>query len=170
MSHIYFIRHGQSQLNVEHRVAGTTDTPLTAEGRRQAKAAGKAAKDIGIDYIISSPLSRAHDTAKLIAKEIGYPEDKIEVNPLFIERHFGSREAQPYQADFNYDGIVDAEQSTDFLARTRRAVDYLHSLPYKKILVVSHGATGRALRHHLIPDQPFHHPGRYANADMIRLK
>jgi probable phosphoglycerate mutase len=167
MTHIYFVRHGLSELNVAGMVAGVTDTPLVNEGRRQAKLAGKAAKKLGIQHMICSPLSRAHETAKIIAKEIGYPEDKIEVNPMFIERNFGEREAQPYVPDFDYDGIKDAEKLDEFLSRAERAVRYLETLPYDKIMVVSHGATGRALRHHLIPHQPYHLSIKYNNAEIV---
>ncbi len=167
MTHLYFIRHGLSQLNTEGKVAGHTETPLTDEGKQQAQQAGKKAQNLGIEHIISSPLSRAYDTAKIIAKEIGYPIDKIEVNPLFIERYFGSMEAKPYNHDIDYDGIVDAEKAATLVARAEMAIRYLHSLPYDKILVVSHGSTGRALRHHLVEDKPFHFPQRFENADLV---
>ncbi len=167
MTHLYFIRHGLSQLNVEGKVAGTTETPLTEIGKQQASAAGKNTKGLGIEHIISSPLSRALDTAKLIAKEIGYPVNKIEINPLFIERSFGVMEAQPYRPDMNYDGVVDAEELSSLLTRAEQAIKYLHTLPYNKILVVSHGSTGRALRHHLEADKPFHFPKRFANAELV---
>lgn len=167
MTHLYFVRHGLSQLNVDGKIAGVTDTPLVPEGKTQAKHAGKKAKNLGIEHIISSPLSRAHETARIIAKEIGYPEDKIEVNPLFIERNFGSLEGTDYRPDTDYDGISDAEKTHEFLSRAELCVKYLHSLPYNKILVVSHGATGRALRHHLFEDQPFHLPVKYNNAELV---
>lgn len=167
MKTIYFVRHGESELNVARKVAGHTETPLTKEGRAQAKRAGKQAKDLGIEHIISSPLERAHDTAKIIAKEMKYPVSKIEVNPLFIERFFGAMEAQPYKPDTDYDGIADAELTHLFLARAEQAVAYLKSLPYSKILVVSHGATGRALRHHIVADMPFHHPVKFENAQIV---
>lgn len=167
MTHLYFVRHGLSQLNTEKRVAGTTQTPLTKTGKEQAKSTGKDAQNLGIEHIISSPLSRAYDTAKIIAKEIGFPINKIEVNPLFIERHFGSMEGQPYTPDVNYDGIADAEKKEVFLARAHLAIKYLHTLPYNKILIVGHGATGRALRHHLVADKPFDYPERFANAELV---
>lgn len=167
MTHIYFIRHGLSQLNVEGKFAGSTDTPLVQKGKEQASRAGKKAKDLGIDHIISSPLSRAYDTAKIIADEIGYPQDKIEVNPLFTERNFGAMEKMPYMPDIDFDGIADAEKLNVFLARAKQAVKYLRTLPYSKILVVSHGSTGRALRHHLVDDKPFDYPVRYENAELV---
>ena len=167
MTHLYFVRHGQSELNAAGRVAGVIDTPLTDEGRDQATETGKKAKSLGIEYIIASPLSRAYDTAKLIAKEIGYSEDKIEINPMFAERDYGAMEGAPYVPYTSYDEVEGAEKTADLLARSERAVKYLESLPYEKILVVSHGSLGRALRHHMVVDQPFHMPIKYANAELI---
>lgn len=167
MTHLYFVRHGLSQLNIEGKFAGITETPLSEEGKKQASQTGKNAKNLGIDHIISSPLSRAYDTAKIIAKEIDYPIENIEVNPLFIERSFGSIERQPYRPDIDFDGIVDAENTNTLLARAEHAINYLHTLPYHKILVVSHGSTGRALRHHLVNNQPFNNPKRFKNAEIV---
>lgn len=167
MTHLYYVRHGLSELNVAGRISGFIDTPLVEDGRKQAKEAGQNAKNLEIEHIITSPLSRAYETAKIIAKEIGYPEKDIEVNPMFIERHFGAMEGQPYRPDFNYDGIIDAEQTHVLLSRSELALRYMEGLPYNKILVVSHGAFGRALRHHLIPNEPFHTPIKYANAEII---
>src|SRR5687768_1595036 len=96
MKHLYFIRHGESQFNVENKWAGTSDPPLTDTGHEQAKAAGRHAKRKGInfDVIISSPLQRAHHTAKHIANELGYSHDKIELNDLLMERHYGILEGE----------------------------------------------------------------------------
>src|SRR5581483_5723923 len=76
MKKLYFIRHGESVSNVERWHAGRIDTPLTERGRQQAREAGKKAKaqKLHFDLIVSSPLSRALETARIIAKEIGYPE------------------------------------------------------------------------------------------------
>ncbi len=157
MKHFYFIRHGLTEMNKAELWSGTTETSLTKEGRAQATAAGKdlAAKNVHIDHIVASPLTRAHDTAKLVAKEIGYPEDKIELNSLFIERHFGALEGQPWHVDIDLDGVVDIETSHEILERARLAIEYLESLPYDSILVVAHGSIGRAIRSHLLADHPY---------------
>ncbi len=168
MTHLYFIRHGESELNAAGLIAGSIETPLTKTGRAQAKAAGEKARSLGIEYIISSPLERARDTAIIFAQEIGYDTEKIEYNPMLSERHFGVMEGKPYtRSRRSYDDIEDAEKTSALLDRADRAVKYLESLPYKKILVVSHGSFGRALRHQLFEDQPFHMPLKYANAVLI---
>lgn len=64
MTRIIFIRHGQSQANVENRFAGHLDVPLTELGKIQAKCAAEyIIKREKIDKIYSSDLSRAYDTA-----------------------------------------------------------------------------------------------------------
>lgn len=149
MKKLYFIRHGLSQMNIEGRWSGTSETPLSAEGRKQAKVAGQHAKGLAIDYIVCSPLSRALETAKIIAEEIGYPIDKIHTNSLFIERHWGELEGEKWDPDLNLDGIVDIETKDNVIKRARLAIDFLNTLDAHNILVVSHGSFGRAMRHHL---------------------
>ena len=141
-------------MNKQGLWSGTTETPLSPEGRRQAKAAGRQAKDLNIDYIVCSPLSRAHDTAKIVAAEIGYPLDKIHVNDLFIERHWGSLEGQPWSPDLDLDGFSDIESKDTIIERARLALEFLKTVEAQNILVVSHGSFGRAMRHHLI-DHPY---------------
>ena len=90
-SHIYITRHGESQWNVEGKVQGITDTPLTERGIQQAHELAKKIKESGIkiDEILHSPLSRAADTAKIIAEENGLP---LSLEPRLIEQNFGEFE------------------------------------------------------------------------------
>lgn len=155
MKRLYFVRHGQSTLNLSGHFAGATDAPLTALGRNQAKAAGRAAKTLAIDTIISSPMERARETSKIIAKEIGYPKDKIIVNKLFVERDFGGLEGAPWAPDLDLDGISDIETVDSILERARLALEFLHTHKGDNILVVGHGAFGRALRSIIHPDYVF---------------
>lgn len=157
MKKLYFIRHGLSEMNKSGHYAGTIETPLSEEGRAQAKAAGQKAKDLDIDLIVSSPLSRALETAQIIARQIGYPEDKILINPLFIERSWGDWEGKPFRPikEDEFDTIPNAEKSHDLVDRAGKALDFLNSLPAQHILVASHGTFGRALRHHVLEDMPF---------------
>jgi len=172
MKRLYFIRHGLSQGNIDGVWSGTIDTPLSPLGKQQAKLAGRKAKDLKVDYIISSPLSRAHDTAKIVAKEIGYPTDKIHINELFIERHFGELEGKSWSPDLNLDGITDIETVDTLLERARLALEYIKTLPEENILIVSHGSFGRALRSNITGEKFHNHrPPKEAllpNAEVIR--
>ena len=75
MHKLYFTRHGETVWNVENKICGMTDSPLTERGRAQARALGQKVKSGGyaIDEILYSPLSRAADTAKAIADATGIP-------------------------------------------------------------------------------------------------
>ena len=73
MGKLYFVRHGESEWNTVGRICGATDIPLTDRGREMAKetAARIIEEGIKIDKIISSPLSRAYETAKIIGEVLG---------------------------------------------------------------------------------------------------
>ena len=95
-NHIYITRHGESQWNIEGKVQGVTDTPLTAKGIEQAHELAKKIKESGlkIDEILYSPLSRATDTAKIVAEENGLP---LTLEPRLIEQNFGEYEGHEWK-------------------------------------------------------------------------
>ena len=71
---IYLIRHGETDWNIDRRYQGIEDIPLNNTGVMQAKLCAKALSNMQFDAIYSSPLTRAYDTAALIAqglREIG---------------------------------------------------------------------------------------------------
>ena len=59
MHNIYFTRHGETVWNVENKICGMTDSPLTVRGQQQARQLGELVRDSGlhIDEILYSPLS-----------------------------------------------------------------------------------------------------------------
>jgi len=69
MKRLFYIRHGQTIANINNIFGGHSETSLSELGKNQAKKAGADAKTNlpKVDVIISSPLSRAYDTAKLVA-------------------------------------------------------------------------------------------------------
>lgn len=176
MKHLYFCRHGQTHANVNQIWSGTMETPLTSEGKSQAKRAGREAKKLNIDYIVCSTLGRARETADIIAKEIGFPADRIEHNSLFIERHFGEMEGavrEDMHLDVDIDGFIDVEKHDTILERARMALAHLETLEAENILIVSHGSFGRAFRSLLDPTRPFRPVGdahtRFKNAEIVQL-
>src|SRR6185437_3034058 len=75
--HVYLVRHGQSDENVDRILRGP-HAMLTEEGRRQAKELAKRMEKVGIDALISSPLQRALDTAAEIQKLTATPIETYE--------------------------------------------------------------------------------------------
>lgn len=73
-----FVRHGETEWNVDGRYQGQTDIPLSDKGRAQAVALGKRFESIPVDVIYSSPLQRAYDTARAIAEPKGLSIHKVE--------------------------------------------------------------------------------------------
>lgn len=81
------VRHGESRCNLEGRLQGQYDSPLTPLGLRQAEACAEYLKDMAFDAAYSSDLSRAYITAKTIAaKHDGLTVTQI---PEIREIYFG---------------------------------------------------------------------------------
>ncbi len=65
---IFLIRHGNTELNEKNTFRGHLDVPLDATGIEQAERTGQLLKDINLDVIYSSPMSRAYKTSEIIKK------------------------------------------------------------------------------------------------------
>ena len=87
---IAFVRHGQTDWNLQRRMQGTSDIPLNALGREQARDAGDVLAVDHWDAVVSSPLMRARETAAIIAERIGAPL-RASYDEL-VEQHFGEAE------------------------------------------------------------------------------
>lgn len=94
MGTVYFTRHGQTVWNVENKICGATDIPLTQLGHQQAQALGERlrAEQCPIDRILYSPLIRAAETAGHIAQITGIPAQS---EPRLTEQNFGVYESTP---------------------------------------------------------------------------
>ena len=149
MDRLYIVRHGQTVANVQQRYAGQSETPLTEQGMQDAKAAGQAAQALGLDVIISSPLSRAHDTAKIIAAEIDYPEEKIILSDLLKERFYGHFQGLSWE--LSLDDSPDVETIEAVMERARQIVARVKSMDAEAVLLVSHGTFAKVIRHVVNP-------------------
>lgn len=180
MKHVYYIRHGLSEGNKAGVWSGRDNTPLAPEGLAQAKAAGEKARAEGLvfDVVISSPLDRAHHTAKHVAEATGYPLDNIVLLDDLIERGFGELErtvrdpavGEAYQNDERYiERFKNVEPLADVHERAKRVVEYIKSRQEDTILIAGHGAFGRAIRR-VINEQPLHIKGEsIPNAEIFKL-
>ncbi len=70
---IYLMRHGKTDWNVQYRLQGSADIPLNENGRALARQTAAALRQIPFDAVYTSPLSRARETAEIIAEGRGIP-------------------------------------------------------------------------------------------------
>ncbi len=83
---IFLIRHGETNWNVEGRFQGREDIPLNGHGIQQAQLCGEALRGIPFEMIITSPLIRARETARIIAVKANIP---VMSEEGLIEREYG---------------------------------------------------------------------------------
>lgn len=152
MKSIYFVRHGQSQWNVENKICGSTDAPLTEKGKDQAVQAGNNILEMGIkaDLIITSPLSRAHDTAKCISEMTGIP---VRVEPRITEQNFGKYEGVSPRSDPEFQAakqqfINNYEGGESMLKVAQRIYNLLDELKQddKTYILVAHNGIARVVK------------------------
>ncbi len=84
---IYVVRHGQAQINLARKIGGTLEpNPLTTKGEEQARMLAAKFKNIHLDKIYSSNLTRAKSTARIIAEGRGI---EVKSDELINERYWG---------------------------------------------------------------------------------
>jgi len=89
-THFLLVRHGETEANINHKLAGWLQTDLTELGRKQATALGKELTAERIDRAFSSDLKRAADTAELCLA--GRPDVPLEQTPDLREWGLGELE------------------------------------------------------------------------------
>ena len=87
MTTIYLVRHCECTANVERRLSGIVDYPVTDKGKGQLDGLAERFAKEKLDAVYTSPLSRTRATAEAIARYNGAP---ILVDERFIEFNFGS--------------------------------------------------------------------------------
>jgi broad specificity phosphatase PhoE len=150
---VYFVRHGQTVWNVENKICGATDSPLTEKGHEQARQTGRElqekiqAGEIHIDEILSSPLSRAYDTAKEISEMTGVP---FRAEERLTEQNFGKWEGTPRdgegfrKAKENFvDSFGGGESMLKVAQRVYNLLDDIKKEPGKTYLLVAHNGISR---------------------------
>ena len=97
---IYYIRHGETDWNVQGRLQGRHDVPLNARGREQARHCGEILRNLlahdsrdpgALDYV-SSPLGRACETMELLRPTLGLSADGYRLDERLAEIAFGDWE------------------------------------------------------------------------------
>ena len=163
MSVLFLVRHGQSEWNRIGRIQGRSESPLTELGRQQAAALGRLLgsilSDPGID-IVASPLSRAFETATIIAGELGRAAGDVRTDDRINDFDVGVLAGYP-----GWDAVASdhpelarlrledpirfqppgGESGADVLARAR-AFLAARQAAGRDTLVVCHGVVNKFLR------------------------
>ena len=164
---LIFVRHGESSANVENRLQGQRDYPLTRRGRTQAELLAAWSERAGLswDAVYCSPLSRAKETAEIVtrARASALPVECSDLREfdagalqglLHYQIHerfpeFFEREISEY-ADYSRWGGESYAQIAERVLRVRALLEAGHRKNADRVLVVGHGGFGTEVVKHLV--------------------
>ncbi|MCH5252915.1 MAG: histidine phosphatase family protein [Lachnospiraceae bacterium] len=141
--YIYLVRHGETDWNQDGRIQGREDIELNENGMTQARALAEMFANIKLDSIASSPLLRAVETARTVARKQSL--EQIETEEDLIERDYGTisgkhvrrEEKQSLFSNMKIEGL---ECMEDVEERMLRIIRRYANKGYKHVLMISHGA------------------------------
>jgi probable phosphoglycerate mutase len=163
MTELIFIRHGETQWNIEGRVMGQLDSPLSRRGEKQALAIARRLSRIQIAALYSSDLGRALQTANAIANKFNIA---VRLDKSLRERNMGVfqgltreekkaqyaqvwKESKAIGADYIIPG--GGESLNQRLARSIEVMNRLaDDHPNETIVVVSHDGILRGFLGHIL--------------------
>ncbi|MDK2858079.1 MAG: hypothetical protein PWQ29_1496 [Verrucomicrobiota bacterium] len=168
MKTLYFIRHAQSEANLQDILASRQNFPLTEKGRQDAREIAAEFKTIAsVDRIVSSPLLRARQTAEPFAAAFGL---SIETDDRLIEQDLGVFAGKTYaEAEKDPDYMSDRTKRWNWVPsgggesykmiadRLKPFFQSLETRSGERILFVTHAVTMRLIRATLeqtLPDYP----------------
>lgn len=149
---IYFVRHGQTDANMNKIIAGQQDVPLNQHGIEQAEQTAEVLRTIKFDACYCSPLKRAKQTCAAILKF--HPE----LTPIYDDRlkarYYGKLENQlDSSINFNRWKVSDDDAQTEALEIEsimnlyQRVADCFDEIQDqyvgKNVLVIAHSCIGR---------------------------
>ena len=156
---IYIIRHGQTELNNAQVLQGRSDQPLNENGKQQAAETSEMLQRKGVffDYVFTSPLIRAVQTAEIIA-----PQKPLLVDERLIEMDYGPYEGadlknplpelRTFFSDFIHNPApAGMEQLEDVVKRTGTFLEEIKNLD-GNILISTHAIAMKGMLEYLTPD------------------
>lgn len=172
MANLLLLRHGQIKANRQGRWHGSTDSPLTWRGRREARRTARhiQTSDPPVAAIYTSPLGRCQDTAGIVGRQLGL---SATVHPDLREYAIGDWEDMRFKdLAARYRFVEQATSDHDFAPpggetlrevaeRIVAAVKDIHERhdETERVLVVSHGAVMAVALGSLLDQDP----GRWTN-------
>jgi broad specificity phosphatase PhoE len=148
MTELYLVRHGETEWNAARRIQGRTDIPLNDTGREQARQAAELLARRRWQGVYTSPLGRAHETARIIADRLGLAA-VTDIDAL-VERDYGEAEGMGFdEIEALYpEGVRAPGQETreEVAARVVPALlELAERHPGERLVIVSHGGAIRSV-------------------------
>ena len=174
---LYFVRHGETDLNIEQRLQGQYETSLNARGRAQARECGGLLMRLFAreqhqtqDYgYVSSPLQRARETMQLARATLGLDPSSYEVDARLMEISYGEWEGSTLPEIQARDPHVLARREEDKWGFTppggecyrdvAARVGAWYATVTRDTVVVAHGGVARALmaNFNILPEEEAAH-------------
>ena len=142
---VVLVRHGETEWSRSGKHTGWTDVPLTDEGREQAEVVGQALHGRQFVLVLSSPLQRAAETARLAGFET-QPRDGLrewDYGDYEGRRTVDIREERPGWFLWR-DGVPHGETADEVSARADGVLDEIRTAD-GDVLVFAHGHLLRIL-------------------------
>ena len=173
MTYLYLVRHGETDWNRAKKIQGSTDIALNDTGREQARATGRLLSRRHWHGVISSPLSRAAETARIIADELALPAPVL-IDAL-VERNYGEAEGLTGQELLErFPGDEAGRGREPRSAVAARVIPALLTVaernPGRSIIVVSHGGVIRSVLKATGPAHGPHHSAHIPNGSVHSLR
>jgi len=143
---LWLARHGETEWSRDHKHTGSTDLALTSRGEEAARAIADRLRGVDFDLVLTSPLARARDTARLA----GFPDAHTEQD--LVEWDYGSyegvttaeiRETVPDWTVWTHPS-PGGESAEQVGRRLDRVLGTVHAVA-GRVLVFGHGHSLRAL-------------------------
>ena len=97
MLKLYFVRHGETAANQQGVYYGSSNLPLTEQGKLQMQQVGKMLATVRFDNVLASGLQRAQQSAQILLAENQQMLPTIIIEPKLNELDFGDWEGRHYQ-------------------------------------------------------------------------
>ncbi len=159
---IYLLRHGETVANLEGRLQGRSDSPLTLKGVAQVRAIGALLREQIAEpsdfSVVCSPLGRARRSAAILCQALGLDTQTAACDPRLAEISFGDWDgltvskveaaapgAWAGRETDRWTFVAPGGESYDLVAA--RVGDWLKAQPVEaRLIVVCHGAVSRVIR------------------------
>jgi broad specificity phosphatase PhoE len=174
---LYYVRHGETDFNLEGRLQGRRDTELNAHGLRQAAECGTLLRDLlardqrqaqDLAYV-SSPLKRACQTMEVLRSTLGLDPFGYDIDQRLVEIAYGDWEGLTlFEVEARTAGVL-AQRDRDkwnfappagesYRQLAARIGDWYASLT-RDTVVAAHGGGVRALMAllHILPEEEATH-------------